>query len=97
MKTNEAAETQTEAVASNTEEKPKETIDCLVHLRFNPNGTVSEIGERPPGIDAQSWFNYLSRHTLNCYQALSGGRGLFRLPRQQIDDLKAACVAENAT
>lgn len=93
------SETQAEAeMAVSTEEKPKEAIDCLIHLRFQPDGTVIEIGERPSGVTAQNWFNYLSRHTLNCYQALSGGRGLFRLPRQEVDALKAACAAvENAT
>ena len=66
-------------------------IECLIHVRFNPNGTVMEIGERPQGVEQQTWFNYLSEHTLNCYQALSGGRGLFRLPRTEVDALKVAC------
>jgi hypothetical protein len=75
----------------------KEAIDCLIHLRFQPDGTVVEIGERPLNVPAQKWFNYLSGHTLNCYQALSGGRGFFRLPREKVDSLKAACAVENAT
>jgi hypothetical protein len=97
MENNETnSETQAEAATVvSAEVKPKEVIDCLIHLRFQPDGTVSEIGERPSGIDAQTWFNYLSRHTHNCYQALSGGRGLFRLPRLEVDTLKSACVGEN--
>jgi hypothetical protein len=89
-------ETPAEAVVS-TKAATAEPVDCLIHLRFNPNGTVSEIGERPSGVDAQAWFNFLSRNTLNKYQALSGGRGMFRLPREQINALKSACTSESAT
>jgi hypothetical protein len=69
-------------------------IECLIHVRFAPDGTVREIGERPRGVPAQDWFGYLCRNTQNCYQALSGGRGLFRLSRTEVDRLKAACGAE---
>lgn len=71
-------------------------IECLIHVRFYPNATVMEIGERPPGVEAQTWFNYLSENTVNCYQALSGGRGMFWLPRTEVDALKAACIAGKA-
>jgi hypothetical protein len=74
-----------------------ERIECMIHLRFNPNGTVSEIGEKPAGVNAHDWFKYLSHHTHNSYQALSGGRGLFRLPRLEVEALKAACLAERAS
>jgi hypothetical protein len=99
MDTNETnSETQAEAATVvGTEVTPKEAVDCLIHLRFQPDGSVIEIGERPSGVTAQNWFNYLSRHTHNCYQALSGGRGLFRLPRLEVDALKTACIGENAT
>lgn len=65
----------------------------MIHVRFAPNGTVSEIGERPAGSSAQGWFNCLSRHTRNGYQPLSGGRAVFRVPRAEIDALKAAVNA----
>jgi hypothetical protein len=90
-------ETNSEATAVVSAEVAKEAMDCLIHLRFQPDGTVIEIGERPASVAAQTWFNYLSRNTHNCYQALSGGRGLFRLPRLKVDALKAACIGENAT
>lgn len=98
MENNEAiAETQAEVVAGvSPEAASTKSTDCMIHLRFNPNGTISEIGERPSGVDAQTWFNYLSRHTHNCYQALSGGRGPFRLPRLEVETLKSACTQENA-
>jgi hypothetical protein len=60
----------------------------MIHVRFAPDGTVTEIGERPTGITAQEWFNHLSRNTQNGYQALSGGRGIFRLPREQVEACK---------
>jgi hypothetical protein len=62
----------------------------LIHVRFAPDGTVTEIGERPASIPAQEWFKRLSLATNNAYQSLSGGRGVFRLPREEIDALKAA-------
>ncbi|HWP00325.1 MAG TPA: hypothetical protein VNL74_06830 [Methylococcus sp.] len=68
--------------------------DCLIHVRFAPDGTVREIGERPPGVPVQAWFDYLCRNTQNCYQALSGGRGWFRLSRTEVDRLKVACGGE---
>lgn len=69
--------------------------ECLIHVRFAPDGTVLEIGERPRGVPAQDWFSYLCRNTQNCYQALSGGRGLFRLSRTEVDRLNAACGEEH--
>lgn len=71
-------------------------IECLIHVRFNPDGTVAEIGERPDAVNTQTWFKYLSQHTVNRYQALAGGRGLFRLPRPEVDTIKAACAEEQA-
>jgi hypothetical protein len=72
-------------------------VECLIHVRFNPNGTISEIGECPAGVTVQNWFRYLSQHTRNCYQALAGGRGLFKLPRTEVETLKAACGQEQGS
>ena len=72
----------------------EQRVECLIHLKFYPDGTVAEIGERPSGVTAQDWFKYLSQHTTDRFQALSGGRGLFRLARSEVDALKAACALE---
>lgn len=64
----------------------------MIHVRFAPNGTVVEIGERPASATAQDWFNHLSRGTLDCYESLSGGRGVFRLPKDQFESLKSSCA-----
>ena len=60
----------------------------MIHVRFAPDGTVKEIGERPAGLGAQDWFNRLSTEGASVYQALSGGRGLFRLTPVQLQSLQ---------
>jgi hypothetical protein len=60
----------------------------MIHVRFAPNGTVTEIGERPSVLNAQDWFNHLSNNNGDNYQSFSGGRGLFRLSRAQYDTAK---------
>jgi hypothetical protein len=71
-----------------------QNVECLIHVRFNPNGTVADIGELPQSTPAQDWFKYLSYNTSNSYQALAGGRGLFRIPRSTVDALKTAWTME---
>jgi hypothetical protein len=69
-----------------------ENDQVMIHVRFATNGTVMEIGERPAAMTSQQWFDLLSRSTTDCYESLSGGRGLFRVPRTEIDTLKSATV-----
>jgi hypothetical protein len=66
-----------------------EAPDVTIHVRFAPDGTVMEIGERPAALGPQAWFDRLSREAGPHYAALSGGRGTFRLARTAIDLLKA--------
>lgn len=61
----------------------------LIHARFAPNGSVVEISERPSALPPQDWFNFLSDRVGDSYQALAGGRGVFRLTREEVDALKA--------
>ncbi len=65
-------------------------MQTLIHVRFSPDGTVTEIGSRPQAVDPQAWFNHLSRVAGNAFQALSGGRGLFRLDPQVMEGIKNA-------
>lgn len=65
-----------------------ESQKVLIHARFAPNGAVVEISERPAGLSPQEWFNFLSYKAANVYQALAGGRGVFRLTRSEVDALK---------
>ena len=56
----------------------------LIHVRFAPSGLVTEISERPPALAPQDWFNTLSVRAGGAYQPLAGGRGVFRLTRDEI-------------
>ncbi len=62
----------------------------LIHVRFAPNGVVTEIGERPASCPPQDWFNLLTEKVGEAFQPLSGGRGVFRLEREQLE----RCVAD---
>ncbi len=64
----------------------------MIHVRFAPNGTVTEIGEKPASLSAQDWFNRLSMEAAARYQSLAGGRGVFRAERSQVDAMKAASL-----
>jgi hypothetical protein len=67
-------------------------IQVVIHVRFAPDGAVTEIGERPESLSAQAWFNRLSLEAGNAYQALSGGRGVFRIARTEVEALKASGI-----
>jgi hypothetical protein len=64
----------------------------VIHVRFAPDGTVFEIGERPQALDAQQWFNKLSEVHGTSFQALSGGRGIFRLSPDSVEALKTGAA-----
>jgi hypothetical protein len=64
--------------------------DVMIHVRFSPDGSVTEIGERPGETAPQRWFNYLTEKVGTAYQPLSGGRGVFRVERGAVDEMKAA-------
>jgi hypothetical protein len=70
-------------------EEIMESQNVMIHLRFAPNGTVVEISERPAALSPQQWFNSLSERYGKAYQVVSGGRGVFRLTRGEIEALKA--------
>ncbi|PNG27689.1 hypothetical protein [Methylocella silvestris] len=66
----------------------------ILHVRFYPDGSVSEIQDRPAGLAPQEWFNRLTNinKTGESFEALSGGRGVFRYPAAEIEALKAAAL-----
>lgn len=61
----------------------------LIHARFNPSGSVVEISERPASLSPQEWFDYLAGRAGTAYQALAGGRGIYRLDAAQLAEFKA--------
>ncbi len=64
----------------------------IIHVRFAPNGEVTDIGERPEALAPQTWFNRLSLLAGGHYQALAGGRGVFRLTRDEVACFQQAPV-----
>jgi hypothetical protein len=60
----------------------------IIHARFAPDGSVVDIGERPDWASPQQWFNVLSYATVNCFQALANGRGVFRIAPEELAALK---------
>ncbi len=64
----------------------------IIHVRFAPDGTVNEIGERPPSLSAQQWYVKLAGSFGSAFQALSGGRGVFRVSAEDIAALKATAL-----
>jgi hypothetical protein len=69
-----------------------ESAKVVIHARFGPDGTVVEIGERPAGLEPQRWFNILSGKAAASYQALAGGRGVFRLTRAEVEAIQTETV-----
>lgn len=68
------------------------TDTILIHVRFNNDGTVLEISERPLSLTPQQWFARLTEKAGNVFQALTGGRGVFRLPANEVAALKTAVI-----
>jgi len=69
-----------------------ENNQVMIHVRFAPNGVVTEISDCPADASPQKWFDFLSRSTSNSYASLSGGRGVYRMSREQVESLKDACT-----
>ena len=68
--------------------------NITLHVRFAPDGPVAEISERPAALTPQQWFNKLSEAIgMKAYQTFAGGRGMFKVARDQVEALKAAAVA----
>lgn len=67
--------------------------EILIHARFAPDGSVTEIGERPVHVERQKWFNFLIEQAAAQYQVFAGGRGVFRLSRAALDSMKTAIAA----
>lgn len=69
---------------------------ALIHVRFGSNGGVVEISERPAPFSPQEWFDWLSNNVTDEYQALSGGRGIFRIAKEKLEELRKSIAASRA-
>jgi hypothetical protein len=68
------------------------TKPTIIHVRFAPDGTVTEIGERPEALSSQQWYDKLTGTFGTKFEALSGGRGVFRAAPDELEALKAAVL-----
>jgi hypothetical protein len=59
--------------------------EVVVNVRFQPNGLVNTINQRPGRLSPQEWFDILCRAAPLTYQPLSGGRGAFRIGGDDFD------------
>lgn len=58
-----------------------------INVRFNPDGSVNQISQLPTGLAPQDWFAKLVAGGTS-FQALSGGRGVFRLGTEALNSLQ---------
>lgn len=79
----------TETTVEAATEAAAPASDVIIHASFAPDGTCLAIGESPAWASPQQWFALLSKHTVNSYRALSGGRGVFLIKRQRLEELKS--------
>ena len=61
----------------------------IVHARFAPDGVCIAIGECPAWASPQQWFKLLSNYTVDSYRTLSGGRGMFSINPERLEELKS--------
>jgi hypothetical protein len=54
--------------------------EVVVNVRFQPNGLVNSINNKPEHLGNQDWFDRLCRTASPYFRALSGGRGVFSIP-----------------
>jgi hypothetical protein len=71
--------------ASTTSESDGTQGDIIIDVRFHPNGLVNSANHRPAKISPQDWFDLLCRAAPGTYQPLAGGRGSFRIRREEFD------------
>lgn len=67
--------------------------NTVIHVRFAPNGSVVDIGERPDALSPQQWFNWLSLNVPAHYRALAGGRGVFNVASSDVEMLQQTSTA----
>jgi hypothetical protein len=72
------------------EEPASSQAEVTVQIRFKPDGKVLSTNERPVHVDPQVWFDLLCKTMPEAYQALSGGRGAFRLSTRKLLILRGA-------
>jgi len=79
-------------VAEKTETKVKPQIkaepeakshDVLLHVRYSPDASIFFIDSCPSCLSSDDWLKLLLAEASDCYRALAGGRGFFRIPSER--------------
>ncbi|BBU63372.1 hypothetical protein MSC49_33070 [Methylosinus sp. C49] len=61
----------------------------IIMVRFRPDTTVWEINGLPAHLDKQAWYKLLCQRAGDKYETRAGGRGYFRLTREQYEAIAA--------
>jgi hypothetical protein len=61
--------------------------EVLVHVRYQSNGEVFSIDEKPERLSPGEWLKHLMETASPYYQTFAGGRGFFRIPRSNFETL----------
>lgn len=61
----------------------------IIMVRFRPDTTVWEINGRPDHLDKQAWFHLLCKRAASKFETRAGGRGYFRLSREEYEAIAA--------
>jgi hypothetical protein len=69
------------------------TSEVVIHARYAPDGTCTEIGERPAALSPQDWYTYLYATVGETAQPLAGGRLIFRVPASDLEKHQTAATA----
>lgn len=64
------------------------STEVIIHASFAPDGTCLSIAESPAWATPPQWFKLLSKFAVNSYEPLAGGRGVFRISRERLEELK---------
>lgn len=61
----------------------------IIMVRFRPDTTVWEINGLPAHLDKQAWFHLLCKRAGDKFETRAGGRGYFRLSREEYEAIAA--------
>lgn len=66
-----------------------ENAEVILHASFATDGTCVSIAEKPVWASPQQWYSLLCKLSVNAYEPLAGGRGVFRLSKERLAELKS--------
>jgi len=61
--------------------------DVLLHVRYSPDSSIFFIDSCPSCLSSDAWLKLLLTEASDCYRALAGGRGFFRIPSERFSTI----------